>query len=558
MRNLEDPTKSREYTGHTQTATVARFSPSGYYVASGDVAGNVRIWDAVNDTHILKSEFRPISGRINDISWDMDSQRVMAVGEGKERFGHVFAHDSGNSLGTVEGHSKVINACSMRQQRPFRAVTCSDDGTCVFFHGAPYKFQATLKDHSGFVMDARYAPSGEYFVTAGADRKLFLYDGKTGALLRQVAATADAPHTGSIYAVAWSPDSRFVVTSSGDRTCKFWDIGEDRLLTTVQMGGGGTEAEHQQVGNLWAGSHIISLSLSGDINVLRMDSDRPVRVITGHQKAITAAALTRSGTLYTGSYDGRLCAWDFDGNAAAVDGPISDAKPEDMAAANDDAVAVGFIDDSVRFADASKITATCAGLGSAPVSLAMAECGTVVAALANGEVALVTRSGSTKVAVAGEARTVAVSGSAVAVGFADNSVHMYALQGSTLAATGVAMAGNTREITRLAFTPDGLHLAAGDAGGRIVVALAATGAVVTARWCAHTARIYGLAWAPDNQHAASSGLDGHVIVWDLANPLRKTQIKNAHLGGASSVAFIDAQTLVSTGADGAVKVWTIA
>ncbi|KAJ2825141.1 WD40 repeat-like protein [Coemansia sp. 'formosensis'] len=135
---------------------------------------------------------------------------------------------------------------------------------------------------------------------------------------------------------------------------------------------------------------------------------------------------------------------------------------------------------------------------------------------------------------------------------------MYALQGSTLTATGVAMAGNTREITRLAFTPDGLHLAAGDAGGRIVVALAATGAVVTARWCAHTARIYGLAWAPDNQHAASSGLDGHVIVWDVANPLRKTQIKNAHLGGASSVAFIDAQTLVSTGADGAVKVWTIA
>ncbi|KAJ2820738.1 WD40 repeat-like protein, partial [Coemansia furcata] len=110
MRNLSDPTKSREYTGHTQTATVARFSPSGYYVASGDVAGNVRIWDAVNDTHILKSEFRPISGRINDISWDMDSQRVMAVGEGKERFGHVFAYDSGNSLGTVEGHSKVINA----------------------------------------------------------------------------------------------------------------------------------------------------------------------------------------------------------------------------------------------------------------------------------------------------------------------------------------------------------------------------------------------------------------------------------------------------------------
>ncbi|KAJ2385266.1 WD40 repeat-like protein [Coemansia sp. RSA 2611] len=556
IRNLQDPTQSREYTGHTQPTSVATFSPSGYYVASGDTAGNVRIWDSINDEHILKSEFRPISGRINDIAWDMDSQRVMAVGDGKEKFGHVFAYDSGNSLGTVEGHSKAINACSMRQQRPFRAVTCSDDGTCVFYHGAPYKFHSTLKDHSGFVMDAKYSPSNEYFVTAGADKKLFLYDGKTGALVRQVAADTGAPHTGSIYAVAWSPDSKFIVTSSGDCTCKFWDVAQDKLVGTVQISA--TSApEHQQVGNLWAGSHIISLSLSGDINVLQMGQEQPVKAITGHQKAITAAALTPSGTLYTGSYDGKLCTWDFAGHAQAVEGPKSEAKPEDMAASSD-AVALGFISDSVRFAQASKITGTSAGLSAAPISLAIDQSGTtVVAALANGELAIVTRTSVTKVPVKGEARAVAITGSTVAVGFADHSVHMYALQNSTLAATGVSMAANTREITRLAFTPNGQFLAAGDAGGRIVVAKAGTGETVTARWVAHTARIYGLAWAPDNQHAASSALDGHVIVWDLANPLRKTLIKHAHHGGASTVSFIDSQTLASTGADGAVKVWSL-
>jgi hypothetical protein len=55
-------------------------------VYATDVAGNVRVWDATQETHILKNEVKVLSGAIKDISWDADSQRVIAVGEGKERF----------------------------------------------------------------------------------------------------------------------------------------------------------------------------------------------------------------------------------------------------------------------------------------------------------------------------------------------------------------------------------------------------------------------------------------------------------------------------------------
>jgi len=50
-----------------------------------DVQGNVRIWDTINEEHILKSEFKVISGKINDIAWDHESQRVIAVGDGKDK-----------------------------------------------------------------------------------------------------------------------------------------------------------------------------------------------------------------------------------------------------------------------------------------------------------------------------------------------------------------------------------------------------------------------------------------------------------------------------------------
>ncbi|KAJ2300423.1 WD40 repeat-like protein [Coemansia sp. RSA 353] len=549
VRSLEDPSQAWEYTGHTAPTTVARFSPSGYYVASGDSSGKVRIWDAVNNEHILKSEFQPIAGRVTDIAWDGESKRVMAVGDGKGGFGHVFTFDSGNSVGTVMGHSKVINACSMRQQRPFRAVTCSDDSTCVFYHGAPYKMATVLRDHTGFVHDAQYAPSDEYFVTAGADGKLFLYDGKSGELVRQVGAQAQG-HTGSIYAAAWSPDSTHVVTVSGDRTCKFWDIAADKLVGSVEMGAG---PEHMQVGCAWAGDRIVTLSLNGNLSFLRCGAAAPERVVTGHQKSITAATVA-DGALYTASYDGRVCAWDLDAGTASVVVGAGSGGAVEAAAAHGATVALASQDNTLRFVAGDSV-ARAVPLGAAARSLAFAD-DAVVAVLQDDAVALVRDSNVERLAIGGAIRAVAARGTAVAIGFADSHVQLYKLRNSQLEPT-VSIAAHSREITALAFSDDGTMIASGDAGGKIVVSRTDDASTVTTRWGAHTARVYSIAWAADGDRAVSAALDGHVIVWSVSTPQHKHIVRNAHLGGAVAAWFIGAQ-VVSTGADGAVKVWAAA
>ena len=44
LRSLRNPMLCDMYTEHGYAATVARFSPNGEWVASGDTAGNVRVW----------------------------------------------------------------------------------------------------------------------------------------------------------------------------------------------------------------------------------------------------------------------------------------------------------------------------------------------------------------------------------------------------------------------------------------------------------------------------------------------------------------------------------
>jgi len=146
------------------------------------------------------------------------------------RYGHAFSFDTGNSVGEIIGHNKVINACAIRNQRPFRAATCSDDMTVNFYHGPPYKWQKSMTDHTRFVQCVRFSPDGQFVISVGSDAKIFLYDGSTGD---KIAEITDGAHAGGIFSMSWSPDSKQFMTSSADMTVKIWDLAERKAIKYV-------------------------------------------------------------------------------------------------------------------------------------------------------------------------------------------------------------------------------------------------------------------------------------------------------------------------------------
>jgi WD repeat-containing protein 1 (actin-interacting protein 1) len=73
-------------TEHNSPTTVARISPSGYYCASADQTGTVRVWDIAGTDQILKLEMKGVmGGKINDLAWDGESKRIIVGGDGRER-----------------------------------------------------------------------------------------------------------------------------------------------------------------------------------------------------------------------------------------------------------------------------------------------------------------------------------------------------------------------------------------------------------------------------------------------------------------------------------------
>ena len=66
IRPIDENAPTVTYFQHTKEVTSAKLSPSGFYVASADVGGTVRVWDVAGTDQILKSETRALGGRISE------------------------------------------------------------------------------------------------------------------------------------------------------------------------------------------------------------------------------------------------------------------------------------------------------------------------------------------------------------------------------------------------------------------------------------------------------------------------------------------------------------
>jgi WD40 repeat protein len=127
VKSLDDPSDCFVYRGHQYPCTVAKFSPNGYWVASADTAGKVRVWSWDNPEHLLKIEVPVFAGSIKDLDWDPESKKIVAVGEGSGIMAKVFTWDTGNSVGEIVGHAKRILSVAYKPSRPFRIMTSSED-----------------------------------------------------------------------------------------------------------------------------------------------------------------------------------------------------------------------------------------------------------------------------------------------------------------------------------------------------------------------------------------------------------------------------------------------
>lgn len=570
LRSPQNPSESVLFTEHKAAVSAAVFSPSGYWVASGDVEGNVIVWSYPQLK--VKSTFQ-IAKSISDLDWDADSTRIVAGGDGAQK-ARVFSWDSGNNLGEITMHSHPVISVSYRKVRPYRIATGSEDLSVNIYQGPPFKYAQTYKGHSRYPNGVRYSPDGARFASVGADSKIVLFDGSTGDVVKESEATVADAHKGAIYAFAWSPDSKQILTASADKTAKIWDAD---TLTVVQTFTFGADTLDQQVGALWCGEYLVTVSLSGAINYLDLaNPSQPKRVLHGHQTSIQSIALDRTtGSFYTAGLSGEVARWDIaTGDAKWLTGKGHGGKTITNVLVTRDAQSLLTfgMDDKVRVSSIADgaISADAGELGGLPVAAAASptDAAVSVAVLAQEKLVLLRGTNVVATLALGYAPTAVQfrpDGAAVLVGGKNKKVTVYEIAGDAIkpAAATTTISIHDKPLTSIRFSPDSSLLASTDQEASIYLHDVSGGAQTLKNrsgWRFHQAAVKDADFSPDSSKLVTSSLDAHIILWrDLKEfqAASRTRINDAHIDGANFVRFIDDASIISVGGDRAIKIFDL-
>uniref|UniRef100_A0A3Q1GQZ3 WD repeat domain 1 n=1 Tax=Acanthochromis polyacanthus TaxID=80966 RepID=A0A3Q1GQZ3_9TELE len=422
-----------------------------------------------------------------------------------------------------------------------------------------------IEDHSQFVNCVRFSPDGARFATAGADGMIFIFDGATGERVGSLGG--DKAHKGGIYAVSWSPDSSQLISASGDKTVKLWDVGAGTAVTTFNMG---SDVTDMQLGCLWQNDHLLSISLPGYINYLdKNNPDRPIRTIKGHSKSIQCLTVHKNEGrtyIYSGIFSLIFAShyWDAEtGENDCFSGKGHSNQVSKMVVNDAGELVTCSMDDTLRYTNVDKKEYSASDvvkMDFQPKSVSAAV-GGLSLAVCIGQIVLLKDKKKVftldNIGYEAEVGVIHPGGTTAAVGGADGKVHLYSIQGNTLKDEGQTLDAEA-PITDMAYSNDGAYLATIDERKVARVYIVADGYSVKNLFYGHHAKPVSLAWSPDNEHFATGGMDMLVYVWTVGDPEQRIKFSDCHrLHHVSGLAWINEHTLVTTSHDASVKQWTI-
>lgn len=198
---------------HTLAVTSMRWGGDGHiYSSSRDCSVNV--WDAQEGRLV-----RSLKGHghwVNTLA--LSAEYALRTG--------AYDHTASAPSDLKEAQSKAVQRYeAARGGRPERLASGSDDFTMFLWEpSTSSKPIARMTGHLQLINQVQFSPDGRWLVSASFDKSIKLWDGVKGTF-----AATFRGHVGPVYQIAWSSDSRMFVSGSKDSTLKVWEVASKKL-----------------------------------------------------------------------------------------------------------------------------------------------------------------------------------------------------------------------------------------------------------------------------------------------------------------------------------------
>jgi len=518
------------------------WSPDGTLLATADVEGQVRLWQA--ETGQLLQALTGHGNWVHCLAFSPSGQQIASGSED----GQIYLWDvkTGAVLKHWVGHGNRVWSIAFQPSSEAGAgvsllASSSEDGTVRLWDLESGKTVETLEGHQAGVNAVAWVGDRQ-LISASSDKTLRLWSIKGDCL-----ATGSGHETG-IWSIAvhclGNSGEMLIASGSQDGVIRLWHLPVVRSepnqeLTLTPFATLRTQSrwiwslrfDHQgqclASGHddgciyLWpTGSILTKLIQSGPNKKMQAQLEDKAQVLKGHESRVWGLAFNpASDRLVSGSKDQSLHFWDMERRVSLRTLKGYTNWVQAIAISPDGkTVLSGHEDTAIRQWD----------LETGELKQVLQGHGQPVWAIALGP----------------DGKRCASSGE-------DGMVNLWDLEQGKLQ---TALPGKQGRVWSTAFSQDGQRLAFGGGSHAICV-----WDIEAQEFCqsltGHSSRVWSVAFSPDDQQLASSSSDGSVRLWSLATGDCLATL-TGHQGWAFSVAWSpDGKTLVSSGSDGTLRLW---
>jgi WD40 repeat protein len=282
---------------HDSVVNSAEFSPDGKYIVTASDDGIAKVYEVATQTKIF-SILHDKYKFVTSATFSPDSKFVVTVSDDKTA--KIYDVKTHKKLFSIS-HEKYVVSAIFSSDSKF-VLTASGDGRSKVYEVAT-KTELLSIQHKDLVSSAVFSADSKYVVTASGDNTVKVYEvGQKKGFYSKIFGLKKALftilHNDPVDSAVFSPDGKYVVSASTDKTAKIYDVESQTEIFSI---------EHLDpvLGAVFSpdSKYVVTASADGTANVYEVASHKKIFSIEHRGHVLVATFSPDSRYVVTASYD---------------------------------------------------------------------------------------------------------------------------------------------------------------------------------------------------------------------------------------------------------------